>query len=708
MFFEIVFPFKVILDIFDHQVCLIQYAYLLIRLCFLFLRTTDLKQNEIHFFSLIKDGLRRLYNSLSTLKIHYGPDDDNIDDDGLFIQRQIIKSALNALKQYTETHLAIRCEKEMNAVVERDGYSPEPPKPNWIPYKLDQNQVTEQIDTLMGLMNYRSRWKPIDEFVKLGGISLLLKMIVKSYDWILVGKEDTVKPALDVLAVCSILPRVQLSLCENRDPPDDKNGIYILIACAEGEVVNFPSVQKAALLVLAHLLCAPINRPGSIKHGSERTPAKRRSSEEIINAVWECFRSNNGIMAMLQLVQGKTPVSDADKIRTLACQVLVGLARSTTATQIMSKLPIFNNGVLTMLVREPVLPDNLADHLKFQKYAQDLLEKVSGPGSQRTFDNHDITLDMLHRASVVANTKIRYNNKQLCQLIHEHLVLSGLKKTADVLCREADLVPLVQDNCPSIFPATGMISSLTPLPHRRTLLSPPTRTITPRQLIMPSSRPSIQSRVQSSSAQPQRSLDLSSSRQPASSSLSIRINRTPRTCTTVPVTSRLGPKPSEPMLNGRVSIDPVEQERKVTLTSLVSDYLSNKHAFCKNPMTTCPEFDLFLPHKCPDKRSKREAPVNLATRQSWKKQLPPFGGPGGAKLDRKLVYSKFRPVKVFRAAGDEMDGYIFACCAFSGDGQFLLAGTSTGEIKMYNISSGGFLFMVSSYILEKTQTRLAT
>jgi len=142
------------------------------------------------------------------------------------------------------------------------------------------------------------------------------------------------------------------------------------------------------------------------------------------------------------------------------------------------------------------------------------------------------------------------------------------------------------------------------------------------------------------------------------------------------------------MLNGRVSIDPVEQERKVTLTSLVSDYLSNKHAFCKNPMTTCPEFDLFLPHKCPDKRSKREAPVNLATRQSWKKQLPPFGGPGGAKLDRKLVYSKFRPVKVFRAAGDEMDGYIFACCAFSGDGQFLLAGTSTGEIKMYNISSG--------------------
>jgi HIV-1 Vpr-binding protein len=40
-----------------------------------------------------------------------------------------------------------------------------------------------------------------------------------------------------------------------------------------------------------------------------------------------------------------------------------------------------------------------------------------------------------------------------------------------------------------------------------------------------------------------------------------------------------------------------EPERRVTLTSLVSDYLSSKHALCRNPMTTCPEFDLFLPHR---------------------------------------------------------------------------------------------------------------
>ncbi len=45
---------------------------------------------------------------------------------------------------------------------------------------------------------------------------------------------------------------------------------------------------------------------------------------------------------------------------------------------------------------------------------------------------------MMHRASVVANTRIRFKNKQLYQLIHEHLLLGGLKKAAEAL-RKAGL-----------------------------------------------------------------------------------------------------------------------------------------------------------------------------------------------------------------------------------------------------------------------------
>ena len=80
------------------------------------------------------------------------------------------------------------------------------------------------------------------------------------------------------------------------------------------------------------------------------------------------------------------------------------------------------------------------------------------------------------------------------------------------------------------------------------------------------------------------------------------------------------------------------------LVSIVSDYLAGQHALCKHPMSTCPEFDLFLPHKCPNPRSRRDAPLYFTVRHSRKSLFPPFGGPDGQKLNRKLIYSRFRPV----------------------------------------------------------------
>ena len=56
-----------------------------------------------------------------------------------------------------------------------------------------------------------------------------------------------------------------------------------------------------------------------------------------------------------------------------------------------------------------ILPqDRRAEHVKFQKHAHELMERVSGPAKRKNYDNNDITLDLLHRASVVANTRIRW------------------------------------------------------------------------------------------------------------------------------------------------------------------------------------------------------------------------------------------------------------------------------------------------------------
>ena len=131
-----------------------------------------------------------------------------------------------------------------------------------------------------------------------------------------------------------------------------------------------------------------------------------------------------------------------------------------------------------------------------------------------------------------------------------------------------------------------------------------------------------------------------------------------------------------------------ESKHEVSLVSIVSDYLAGQHALCKNPMTTCPEFDLFLPHKCPDKRSRRDAPLNFTARYGRQSYFPPHAGPDGKKLNRKLIYSRFRPVKTFRAEAEDSEDNILTCTAFSADRQFLYAGTVLGDVKMFNLSSG--------------------
>ncbi len=105
-------------------------------------------------------------------------------------------------------------------------------------------------------------------------------------------------------------------------------------------------------------------------------------------------------------------------------------------------------------------------------------------------------------------------------------------------------------------------------------------------------------------------------------------------------------------------------------------------------MTTCPEFDLFVPHKCPDPRPKHSAPWNFTARYARRPFFPPFGGPDGRKLDRKLIYSRFRPVRSVRMEQAEDNGTsCFTSCAIMPDSSYLLAGTYSGEVKMYNMST---------------------
>lgn len=150
--------------------------------------------------------------------------------------------------------------------------------------------------------------------------------------------------------MCCVIPRVHQVFTERIDLPDQGSpaGINLILGAAEGELVADAEVQKSALALLVHTVCAPINRPsGSVaRYGSAKKRMPNKISEELIQKVWESVRANNGIIVLLSLMCVKTPITDADCIRGMACRALAGLARSETVRQIIGKLPLFANGQL--------------------------------------------------------------------------------------------------------------------------------------------------------------------------------------------------------------------------------------------------------------------------------------------------------------------------------------------------------------------------
>ncbi|XP_072760257.1 protein mahjong isoform X1 [Anoplolepis gracilipes] len=690
MFFGFSFPFKVILEEFDAQ-----------------------------------DGLRKLFNVISTLPILNIEEESTINDDEECASRQIVRHVAVALKRYMEAHLHMKAEqlqRAENVRAERDTWQPSLP-----PYKackLSSEEVQAKVELLQELMSVRAVWPPVEELHRLGGITLLLQIIAFAREWNYSGRvhatssAETVRSCLDVIAICSVVPKVMLLLCERVDMPDMSMtmAINLLLAAAECEIIADADVQRAALRAVINCVCAPINRVGgnvarySIT-GSAKKKANMHNSEELIQKVWESVRSNNGIMVLLQLMMVKTPITDADSIRALACRALAGLARSEKVRQIISKLPMFTNGQIQSLMKDPILQEKRQEHVTFQKYALELMERVSGK-AKPTGAEYEISLVSLHRANVVAQTRIQYNEQQLNQLIYQHLISKGLIETANTLHREANLES-----------SAIMRSAITyqPFTYRN-----PTN-VTPRNSFSPGAPVNLYNTSRCTQREPRSNATPTSSSRfishtgtcTGSPSVNNNIRLKLTDCLNQNVISNNVNQPIKLQINQKKSISSDRQllviptsyqsmtqpiscrslqkqisrdpgggggpgvatsNVSVTLDSIITEYLTNQHALCKNPMVTCPQFNLFEPHKCPDPCTKNSSPTNITMRLMRR----PFGN-DSKTLDRRCIYSRFCPVKTFRPTDV---GGIFTCCTFSPCTKYLILGTHAGDIKMFNIHTG--------------------
>lgn len=548
-------------------------------------------------------------------------------------------------------------------------------------------------------------------------------------------RSETVRSALDVLSICCVIPKVYLAFCDRLELPDNvtTSGIYSILGAAAGDITTDADVQKSALAVLCHCVCSPIARVCKILNltkkiykiilffffplqkepsnlmkcfsSNKKNKQNTKYSEELVEKVWESVCSNNGIIVLLSLMQIKAPITDADCIRGMACRALAGLARSERVRQIVGKLPLFASGQIQTLMRDPILQEKRSEHVIFQKYALELLERVSG--KTKPINNQlDPSLANIHKANVVAQTKIQYNEQQLYQLIHEHLESKGMSRTAQMLQKEAGLQ----------LPSTN-IKNFHQSPFDYKVL--PTSSIT-RNRLRNRMQDFNQAIASSGNVNSNAEYNLNNSFSEDINTTSVTpiklVKKTEKSATSnnsalaTSATSASSTNSTQRSLQKQISSYPdgpsgsmqledgsPHTHTGITLSTIVTEYLTNQHALCNNPMTTCPQFDLFTPHKCPDPKPNRVLGSNLNLTSRWFKSQT---GYNTSRLDRRYVHSNFATWRTIRS--NDYNEIQFTCCDIVHASGMLIVGTQQGEAKAFNLNEGTELFssICHSYLID--------
>ncbi|XP_037787804.1 DDB1- and CUL4-associated factor 1-like [Penaeus monodon] len=393
MFFGMVFRFKAILEKFDEQ-----------------------------------DGLRKVLNMLSTLSLFQDVwEQDILDEPNEVMMWQTVKQVCLSVKHYFEAHLALKVQHLHRMTVREHGTAPQHATPAYKAVNVTPEMIERNVEHLLEYLPYRARWKPVEQFVSLKGLQLFLQLVAmvlnESYS---PNRTETAVFALDTLYVCSVMPTIQAALCDKLTipagddllqtlDPQEVPGYAILVACIHENAQSMttsPEVQKAALNVLINCLCAPIHRPGSnlVRYGTTSTPggSKKKAAfgEDVINKSWDCVRTSNGIMYLLNVLH--------------------------------------KNPITVCVDEEPILQRQTNGACKFQRHALELIKAVSGPCQHEGDASADVSMQSIHRAGMLWPTRINYNKKQTTAAIQAHIYIKIKQAEGqDELQLSSILLPIV-------------------------------------------------------------------------------------------------------------------------------------------------------------------------------------------------------------------------------------------------------------------------
>lgn len=137
---------------------------------------------------------------------------------------------------------------------------------------------------------------------------------------------------------------------------------------------------------------------------------------------------------------------------------------------------------------------------------------------------------------------------------------------------------------------------------------------------------------------------------------------------------------------------PSNSER-ITLDSLVVQYLKHQHRQCPAPITTLPPLSLLHPHVCPEPKRSLDAPSNVTARLGTREFKSTYSGVHRNRRDRQFVYSRFRP---WRTCRDDA-GALLTCITFLGDSSHIAVGSHTKELKIFDSNSSSPLESCTSH-----------
>ncbi|KAK6019582.1 LisH [Ostertagia ostertagi] len=638
-----------------------------------------------------RDGLRKLYNYISTLTLLQEANKDKIDltEEQHLTSSQAIRNASAAFKSYFSAHLFVKLEQIRRTVGNRilqAGCS----YPAGLPYShrsyksmvMDEDSFKEGVYLLMtALRASNSGWKPVDDARKLGLIKTLFGVVVLTHEMGHAGRYETASNALNALWLCSCVPKVHLELCESMQSLWKSSGESFL---AESDL------RLAALKVLINCVSVPeeLSKPMRSESGEKKDKDGRRSrcavvglyNKETQEKIWGTVRKYNGINVLLTVIRLTFPIADADQTRALACRALREFAKWDPVGQILSKLPLITANELQGLMRQPVMFEKRAEHVKFCEEARKLIETVTKrPMVDLTLNPKDLTQERLWKSHVIANTRVSYNEKELLQLIHDHLIRKGLHSTAEQLVTEAEL-PQVPASKAATTPAR-----LPPLPRTRSLALPSSQ---PRSLVLPGASGLTTTGTTTEATTPINpfhkrfgSVTLPTPQREHGflepSPGRVRKSR----CIAFPQRLQLRTSTSS---NTKVTTVGKEGVRPYKgLDDIVTEYFRVQHSKCSHPVTTCPPFSLFYPHRCPEPRNVGSVPMNIVTRFATRDILPYNTWNKVQSKDESYVFSRFRPSRTI-TEHEEM----YTSCAFSIDDEHLIVGTFTGEVHWLNMETG--------------------